>query len=315
MRRQTREPLHQVSKVATRELPLERASNVGIVLLEAQDTILDIAGGDEVVGSEDLALKNREVDLDLIKPTGVHWGVDEHQIGPAALKTLYACLTSMRRSVVHDPEHATSRAVRLAGHDLLDQPVERLDAGTGFASSEDARLPYVPSRKVSNGSLALVLVLDPHHPARAWRQRSVNSAAGLYAGLLIGGNDTIIVRQEIAIPQAFVQVENTTSLALEIGITREHPTAVVPGLDGVLGEPTPNRLLPDRSNDAAGKGRSLQLRHTKARKGEPSLVGEFTGQSLDGDDDVGGKSSPAARVGERHRAPRDVPRKIVCATC
>lgn len=89
---------------------------------------------------------------------------------------------------------------------------------------------------------------------------------------------------------AFVEVEDTASLGLEIRIAREHPASVVPGLDRIFGQPAPDRRFPDRGHDPPSNDFSLQFRGAEARQGDAPFVGKLTGQRLDRDDDVGGKA-------------------------
>jgi len=62
----------QVAEVTPSELPLERAGHGFVVPLEAQEPLLELGQGAEVIGGQPLALEDREVDLDLVEPTGVH---------------------------------------------------------------------------------------------------------------------------------------------------------------------------------------------------------------------------------------------------
>src|SRR6266542_3695072 len=70
------------AEVPTREGPLKGLGCLGVMLLEAHQALFDKHEGTKVVGREDLALDHREVDLDLVKPTGVHRSVDQHDLRP-----------------------------------------------------------------------------------------------------------------------------------------------------------------------------------------------------------------------------------------
>lgn len=58
-----------------------------------------------------------------------------------------------------------------------------------------------------------------------------------------------------------------------------------------------------------------RARRYTAGQWEATLERQLTGESLDRDPDPGGKSSPVAHGEERHRARRDAPRRITCASC
>jgi hypothetical protein len=58
------------------------------VALEVVEGASERGGVWEVVGVEQLALDDRVVDLGLVEPAGVHRGVDEHEVAPAALEPI-----------------------------------------------------------------------------------------------------------------------------------------------------------------------------------------------------------------------------------
>src|SRR5213596_1018703 len=88
------------------EAPLERLRDLDVVALEVEDGALETGQVGEVVGLEQLALEDREVDLDLVQPTGMDGQVDEAYVRPASLEPLDAVSASVRRAVVDDQEDA-----------------------------------------------------------------------------------------------------------------------------------------------------------------------------------------------------------------
>ena len=71
----------QPGEVISLEPPIEGRSHALVVLLEAQQSILDLREAGEVVGGECLALDDGEVDLDLVEPTGVNRAMNGDQVG------------------------------------------------------------------------------------------------------------------------------------------------------------------------------------------------------------------------------------------
>src|SRR5713226_2390232 len=69
-------------KILAGEGPLERGRRPLVVVLEAEQTVLDLGQRGEVVGRQHLALDDGEVDLDLVEPAGVDRSVDEDEAGP-----------------------------------------------------------------------------------------------------------------------------------------------------------------------------------------------------------------------------------------
>ena len=88
------------------------------------------------LGLTDFALHDGEVDLALVQPGGVDGQMDEPQSRPRSFQAVDRCLAPVRPAVVDDPEHPLGAGVRLAGHDLVDQPPERHDAGGVLAPAE-----------------------------------------------------------------------------------------------------------------------------------------------------------------------------------
>ena len=125
----------EVVEVGAAEFPLEGLGDGLVVLLEAKQTVLDISERGEVVWGQRFALDDREVDLDLVEPTGVDRAVDQHEIWESRLKASDGRLAAVRGAVVHDPKDVARIAVGRVGHDLRDEAVEGLDAG-GFLASD-----------------------------------------------------------------------------------------------------------------------------------------------------------------------------------
>ena len=74
-------------KVAFCELPFEGGGNRFVVLLEAEDMLFKGSERRKVIRSESLSLHDREVDFDLVEPTGVYRTVNQDEIGVLLLET------------------------------------------------------------------------------------------------------------------------------------------------------------------------------------------------------------------------------------
>jgi hypothetical protein len=70
------------------------------VALEGKKTLFEFGQRREIVGREDLPLHDREIDFDLIEPTGVDRSVDEDGIGPLVAQTVGGFLAAMSGGVV-----------------------------------------------------------------------------------------------------------------------------------------------------------------------------------------------------------------------
>src|SRR5215471_20211655 len=74
------------SEILSGERPPKWHGGVLIVILKAEQAVLDVGEAGEVVRGQDLALDDREVDLDLIEPTGVDRRVHQHEMRPPGAK-------------------------------------------------------------------------------------------------------------------------------------------------------------------------------------------------------------------------------------
>ena len=90
------DPGKEVVKVAAGKLPLERAGDRAVTVLEEEQALLELFQTGEVVGSQGFSLKHREVDLDLIEPTAMDRGMNDEEIGPSGLESALAGVSSVR---------------------------------------------------------------------------------------------------------------------------------------------------------------------------------------------------------------------------
>ena len=81
--------------------------------------------------------------------------------------------------------------------------------------------------------------------------------------LLVRREHTVRIRQGRTLPEALIEIEDAPSLLAEQGIPRKDPAAMVPGSDGILAEPAPDRRLANGGDQSALNGFSLQISHAK----------------------------------------------------
>jgi hypothetical protein len=77
-----------------------------IVGLEGKQTLLEFGQRREIVGGENFSLNDREIDFDLIQPTGVDRGVDQNGVRPFSAETVGRLRPAMSGTIVQDPEDA-----------------------------------------------------------------------------------------------------------------------------------------------------------------------------------------------------------------
>lgn len=233
--------------------------------VKGEEALFEIGQGSEIVRGEDFSLNYREVDLDLIEPTGVGRSVDEYGVRPLGAEAVGSFLTSMSGAVVHDPEDATCGLVGLLAHDFANEAIHRRDAILEFASTEDLGAVDVPSRQVDPGAPTKVLVFHPRGAVRGGMQSRLFRASGLNARLFVGRDDKFVSSQWSTLPNAMVQIEDGAGFGGEIGITRKDPASMLPRPQGIATEPAPqcssanlrdealrNDVLPDLLNRKPG---------------------------------------------------------------
>jgi len=241
----------ELGEILTGELPLEGPRRSLPVILKIQEAFGDGIEMRKIVGREDLALDDGEVDFDLVEPTGMDGGMHERQAGVEMAKTLNGSGATMRRAVVHDPEDATGVVIRWSCHHLRDKPVKGGDAILRFTAAKDSGAVDVQRGDIGPGTAAEVLMLDVHGSAWTTALRGMLAATGLNAGLFIGGDHEFIILQRPVLPLTGVEIQHAPGFGGEVRVTGEDPTTVVPRPNGIFMQPTPQGAATDRGHQTA----------------------------------------------------------------
>jgi hypothetical protein len=77
-----------------------------VASLEGHHVPLQIDQALEIVRGKQLALNDREVDLDLIEPTGVNRRMNQNDAGPSGSKAVGSASTTVAGTIVGNQEHA-----------------------------------------------------------------------------------------------------------------------------------------------------------------------------------------------------------------
>ena len=146
-----------------------------------------------------------------------------------------------------------------------------------LAEPEYLRPADIPGRHVGYYAMPLVLELYPPGSPRPRRQRGSDTLAGLKPRLLVGADHVVLWAQQLALPESLVQVQHAPRLESELRIAREYPTAVVPRLDRVGLQPSPDRRAADGGDDPTGGGLLGDVRVGERGKGQAAFTGQFAG--------------------------------------
>lgn len=95
-------------EIGAGEFPLEGDGDLLVILLETKEAVFKFGQRCKIVWSEDFALDDREVDLDLVEPTGVNRAMDGNHVGEGYFEAAHAAAAAMGGSVV---TQKTRRAV------------------------------------------------------------------------------------------------------------------------------------------------------------------------------------------------------------
>ncbi len=111
------------------------------------------------------------------------------------------------------------------------------------------------------------------------------------------------------------KASNASGFLLELRIAGEDPTAVVPGTDRILVQPTPERGAADLCDNAATGDFPHQVAATETGQGQTGRRRQFAGQGFNLDDDFWGGKRAGARVAVHQPNQRGVPQRSACAIC
>jgi hypothetical protein len=82
----------------------------------------------------------------------------------------------------------------------------------------------------------------------------------LDGGLLVGGEHELVGPQRRVVEAVGVEVEDAGGLGAEVGVAGEDPGTVLPWLDGIRAQPTPDRRVRDRRDDVLFDDSANQIR-------------------------------------------------------
>ena len=146
-----------------------------IAFLRIHEAIRKMGKRGKIVGREHLSLDDREIDLNLIDPTGMNRGMYQKSVGPAGSDAIDCLLAAMSRAVIHDPKDTLGGFIRFTAHNRSDEPIGGSNATVFFAVSEDLGSMDVPSCQIGPSTLTEILMLNPHASANG------NGQGGLLA--------------------------------------------------------------------------------------------------------------------------------------
>jgi hypothetical protein len=241
--------------------------------------------------------------------------VNEPQIRILVQESLGCLWTSMRRTVIDDPEDPSRLAIGTTLHDLIHEAIKRRDATVGFATTKDLSAVDIEGRQIGPGPKPFVFVFDSHGPVGLWGQGLMFSEARLDAGLFVRTENELIGPEFTALPEALVEIQKSAGFLFEVWVSRKDPTTVLPRTDGVLVEPTPYGGIAEGCCQTSAPHIRSEFGYTPTRKGHASDGGKLTSDSLNIHDQFWGEK-PGGVPGAGSLPDRpSVSQRIAFATC
>lgn len=311
----TGQPGEKAFQVVSCEFPLKRGGDGFVIGLELEKLRLQGFQVREVVWGKDLPLHDRQVNLDLVQPTGMDRRVDLNGVGIPLREPFGGEIPSVRRSIVGHPEDPPCRPIRLLLHGEVNQSMKRLDAGCAVAQPKQLGSPHVAGGHVGQRPTALVFGLHPSVLMGMGRRPRGQPPAGLDAGLFVRADHVLVLSQRLPFPEALIQIQDTSRFLCEAGVARKNPAAMRPRLDGVGMEPAPYRRTTDGGHNATPNRLAGDVPMTETGQRQVALARQFARQRFNLHHDLRGKNRAVAHVlaGLPDRA--GARRKIVFATC
>ena len=220
----------------------------------------------------------------------------------------------MRAAVVDDPEHAPGRRVGLGGHDLLDEPPERLDPGLGLDAVEQVGVVDVPGGEVGERAAAAVFELDQRRAARTGRRRSSWRRPSACSWDFSSAQMTYSSgRSRLPSNTPRVEIQRAAGLPGEVRVAREDPRPGLPRLDRVVVQPAPDRRR-RRVCHAALDHQPVQLSAREAAQRQAVRDRQLARDRLDLGDLLRGENGAGDPTAACPSTPPDDARRIFVAT-
>lgn len=204
------------------------------------DPILQILCIHEVPWRENLALKRREDDLDLIQPGGIDWQpVDADLEGQLQRPNPATDLLGRMGGAIVQDQMQNSDA--LGPKALEDHLEERLEFHESFSPQATghrlAGVDQQPGEQIQH-ALAHVTSSVAHRFSRTGRIDPAGSGQGLDTGLLIRADEDLSPSGKGSRP--LVKIQHHRGLLEELRVRRLLPGVALPGFDPLLPKPFPD---------------------------------------------------------------------------
>ena len=115
----------KLCRIGTGEFPFKRLGNGFEIAFQALHSISELRKRFKIIWCKNFSLKNREINLDLIQPTGMNRAMNRCNFRIFGLNTVDGIFSSMRRPVIDDQENPSRFAVSRTFYDFVEQTRRR----------------------------------------------------------------------------------------------------------------------------------------------------------------------------------------------
>ena len=154
---------------------------------------------------------------------------------------------------------------------------------------------HVIGGQVGQRPASVVLVLDPHQPGLAGRQRRVAAAAGLDGSLLVRADHELPPGQPPSLEDPGVEVQHHRRFDREVRVPGEDPRPIKPRADGIRSQRPPHRGRRDERHHPRSDQLPGQLGATPTRQRHAGGGRQLARQRFDLGVHRGGKDPGPAR--------------------
>lgn len=241
--------------------------------------------------------------------------MNQYQIVVPLLQTGNGAGATMCGAIVDDPEDSSGLGVGGLAHHLGDKAIKGDYATSSLAMAEELGLVNIERGKVSPRAASFVFMLHLHGGVRLGRVGDMAAAPGLDTGFLIRRQNELVLLEGMSVPYPFIQIQDSTRFGGKLGVTREDPRPILPGSNGILMEPAPQRRIAEIGHKTVLPNLSVEVGNTPPREGHSMRRWQFTSQRLDLNDQLWGEKPEDGPGGEVLRDLGDVVQRTVFATC